>query len=99
MPVLLTVPRNDVPFYIPEALLDAMRADVALPQHAPRAPPPAVVESPRTLEAPEGPEGGAWQRARRTWSMRSTRSGIGPAKDSSMRSLKSLEDGGGGSTA
>lgn len=96
--MLLTVPRNDTPFHIPEALLGALRADLALPQHVPRAPPPASGESPRVMEESERLEAGTAPQSRRTWSMRSTRSGIGPAMDSSVRSvrsLKSLDDGGG----
>lgn len=88
VPVLLTVPRNDVPFRIPPAVLDAMRADLALPQHVPRAAPDAVQESPRTADAAGAAAAVPGPRPRRTLSMRSTRSGIGGlrTKQSSVRS-------------
>lgn len=96
VPLLLTVPCNDVPFRIPDAVLHALQADAALPgkwpqegfdaEQTPRGEPAAA--------AAEAPPGGGSEAYSRHGSMVSSRSGIagmGTLQQASFRSSRSVK--------
>lgn len=95
MPLLLTVPCNDVPFHIPGVVLHALQADAALPGKktgdaldgdGAEAKPAGLAETARGGGAAEGPACSP--------SVRSTRSGLagfGTVRHASMRSTRSVK--------